>query len=65
MKQILAVFIIVAMVSFTACISTNRLSNVSTNEAKGIISGWDAKTQEVANTMMAKYGAISGESFGI
>lgn len=57
MKQILAVFIMVAMVSFTACTSTNRLSSVSTNEAKKMISGWDAKTQEVANTMMTKYGA--------
>ncbi|HVK97010.1 MAG TPA: hypothetical protein VM368_04290 [Flavisolibacter sp.] len=57
MKQTAAVFILAAMVLFTACTSTQRLSSVSTNEAKGIISGWDAKTQEVASTMMSKYGA--------
>lgn len=58
MKQILTVVgILVVMASFTACTSTNRLSGVSASEAKGIISGWDTKVQEVANTMMAKYGA--------
>jgi len=57
MKQILSAALIVALASFTACTSTNRLSSVSANEAKGMISGWPAKTQEVATTMMAKYGA--------
>ncbi len=45
------------LASFTACTSTNRLSSVSATDAKGMISGWPAKTQEVATTMMAKYGA--------
>lgn len=58
MRQILAaVGMMGVMISFTACTSTNRLSSVSTNEAKGIITGWPDKTQEVANTMMTKYGA--------
>ena len=49
--------IFITVASFTACTTTNRLSSVSANEAKGIISNWPAKTQEVANTMMVKYGA--------
>ena len=57
MKQILSAAAIVMLASFTACTSTNRLSSVSATEAKGLISGWPAKTQEVATTMMAKYGA--------
>ncbi len=57
MKQILSAALIVMLASFTACTSTNRLSSVSATEAKGLISGWPAKTQEVATTMMAKYGA--------
>ncbi|MFN2439933.1 MAG: hypothetical protein ABR503_12090 [Chitinophagaceae bacterium] len=58
MKQILgAAAMVVVIASFTACTSTNRLSRVTTSEAKGMISGWPAKTQEVATTTMAKYGA--------
>ena len=57
MKQILSAAAIVMLASFTACTSTNRLSSVSANEAKGMISGWPAKTQEVATSMMEKYGA--------
>jgi len=57
MKQILSATLIVVMASFTACTSTNRMSSVSTTDAKGMISSWPAKTQEVANTTMAKYGA--------
>jgi hypothetical protein len=57
MKQILSAALIVMLASFTACTSTNRMSSVSATEAKGMISGWPAKTQEVANTTMAKYGA--------
>jgi hypothetical protein len=57
MKEILAAVSFIALVSFTACTSTNRLITVSANEAKGIISGWPLKTQEVANAMMSKYGA--------
>lgn len=56
-KTCVVAMIILGMVSFTACTSTNRLSSVSANEAKGMITGWPAKTQEVANTMMNKYGA--------
>jgi len=33
------------------------MSSVSATEAKSMISNWPAKTQEVANTTMAKYGA--------
>ncbi len=57
MKQILSAAFIVAMASFTACTSTNRMSSVTATEAKGLISNWPVKTQEVANTTMAKYGA--------
>ncbi|MGI8600440.1 MAG: hypothetical protein ACR2KB_14405 [Chitinophagaceae bacterium] len=57
MKKILAAGLFISLVSFTACTTTNRLSSVSANEAKGIITGWPAKTQEVANTIMVKYGA--------
>ncbi|MDZ4807177.1 MAG: hypothetical protein SGI96_02800 [Bacteroidota bacterium] len=57
MKQILSSALIVVLACFTACTSTNRLISVTTNEAKEIISGWPAKTQEVATTMMTKYGA--------
>lgn len=60
MKQILSATLIVVVASFTACTSTNRMSSVSTTEAKGLISGWPAKSQEVATTMMAKYGAPNG-----
>ena len=59
MKQILSAALIVMLASFTACTSTNRLSSVSATEAKRMISGWPAKTQEVATTMMAKYGAAN------
>ncbi len=38
-------------------VNSFRLASVPTNEAKGLITGWPAKTQEVANTMMSKYGA--------
>ena len=57
MKQILSAALIVVLASFTACTSTNRMSSVSATEAKSMISNWPAKTQEVANTTMAKYGA--------
>jgi hypothetical protein len=49
--------IVVLSIVFGACSSTTRLSSVSTNQAKGLISGWPAKSQEVANTIMDKYGA--------
>lgn len=57
MKQILVTTLVIVMISFTACTPSSRLANVTSNEAKGLISAWPAKTQEVANTMMAKYGA--------
>ncbi len=57
MKQILSAALIIMLASFTACTSTNRLSSVSANEAKGMISDWPAKSQEVATSIMAKYGA--------
>lgn len=57
MRQILALVFIVQIVIFTACTSSNRLNTVTTQEAKGIIKGWPAKTQEVAIDIMGKYGA--------
>ena len=57
MKQILSAALIAMLASLTACTSTNRMSSVSATEAKRMISGWPAKTQEVATTTMAKYGA--------
>ena len=56
MKKILSAASI-AVLAFSACTSTNRMSSVSATEAKSMISGWPAKTQEVANATMAKYGA--------
>ncbi len=55
--QLASVAIIIAAVVFAGCASSNRLASVTTNEAKGLITGWPAKSQEVANTMMSKYGA--------
>ena len=57
MKQILSASLIAMLASLTACTSTNRMGSVSATEAKRMISGWPAKTQEVATTTMAKYGA--------
>ncbi len=57
MKQILILGSVIIMAAFAACSSSNRLSSVTANEAKGIISSWPAKTQEVATAVMAKYGA--------
>jgi len=57
MKQILSVALIAMLAFLTACTSTNRMSSVTATEARGMISSWPAKTQEVANTTMAKYGA--------
>jgi hypothetical protein len=59
MKKInraLSCILVITSIVLFACRSSNKLTNISTHEAKNFISNWPAKPQEVANTMIDKYG---------
>src|SRR5687767_7904145 len=56
-KKIFGITVFAVAIIMSSCGSGNKLTNVSTNQARDIVSIWPMKPKEAVNELIAKYGA--------